>query len=296
MDSTTYDEVRRLCDCVRNTKAVVKRRKFGLELVTFLSKAEVRRRLTMEASKSFKRRREVLSAVWRLVVESFVMAMENHLSGKTKLLISDMNMLYKVIVLVDKANEGFENAYSTAKLAKKEAKKVTRLCLGFFEEDAVLNISDPNDELQLLEFLAFICSKKEFVAHFKPHSELQVIMEEVEKRISSGSGAITQLAAATVFANTIETCSSLKMSLNLIMPGAIKLIAGWCATNLTNSRPIALTNLIRGVTLIVNSNPEQAVAPLTRHGRPILSFAKKRYPSADEMQRNALNQFFQCHM
>lgn len=301
---STYREIRRLVDILINTSAVQKRRSAGKELLEMMSKPEVRRRLASEARPKGSHvavgRRHALSEVWRSIIHGVVAAVDDFAKGKTKLTVADVNMLFKFVQVCDIANEGFEEAYNTYKLSRKEVKLVACLCLDLLDDVFALAIA----ELQLLEMLAFICSRDEYVAHFRPDPEIQVILEEAEKRISAeDTDALphgTLEAATKVFKNIINTAADSCITLNLFMPGAIKLVGGCCARNVANQEntrrvTVDQLNLISGVTHLIRSDPEQAIAPLTRHGRAILSFAKRFYGAGD-MQRDVLNQYFKCHM
>ena len=314
MSRSTYFQVRELVDVLIETKAVVKRRAAGTQLQEMLSRPEIRQRLALEAeggtasssphqgcmfdpSRAVRRRR-TLSEMWRMIVRGAVLAVNDIATGKSKLSLGDITMLYKIIQACDMGNEGFENAYSTTKLSRREVKSVTKLCLALLEDDYALQIA----ELQLLELLAFPCSRREYVAHFRPQPELQIILEEVEKRLLAEEDSLTRGTrdvAAKLFANVIHTSDDLHMSLHLILSDALKLVSNWCsqAIKRDNLRHVSeLSDLFNGVTTLLYSNPEQAVAPLTREGKAILSFAKRRYANADETQRHALNRYFQCHM
>lgn len=87
------------------------------------------------------------------------------------------------------------------------------------------------------------------------------------------------------------------------MPGSFKLMASWCARIVKRDtlgnriRQVSeQSGLLRAICTLMISNPEQAIAPLRRHGRPILSFARRRYANGDGQQRHVLNEYFLCHM
>lgn len=88
------------------------------------------------------------------------------------------------------------------------------------------------------------------------------------------------------------------------MPGSIKLVASWCArivmrdTQENRIRQVSEQSrvLLSAVCALISSNAEQAIAPIRRHGRPLLSFARRRYASGDGHQRRVLNEYILCHM
>lgn len=317
---STYRQVRTLIDDLSKTTAVQKRRSIGKDLQEFMMKSDIRKRLANEAGQAILKgrsggssgrrqtaslrvaRRKALSALWRRIVIDSAVAVESLYEGKAKFAEGDINFLLRIIQACEIATEGFENAYSTSKLTRKETRIVTRLCLRLLEDESVLQIA----ESRLLEMLAFICSSREYVTHFKPIQEIQMILEEVEKRIISDEDTVSQaviISAATVFENLITTSCDLGITMHRVIPGSIKLVATWCASVLKREaqenrvRQVSeQSKLFNVVCALMRSNPEQVIAPLRRHGKPILSFVRRRYATAGELQLRIFNEYILCHM
>lgn len=301
---STYREVRSLQRALDGTSAVQKRRAAAKELLEKLLKSETRYWLALEAETGVKgvRRHKyrLLKDVWRSIMLSIVACTDQIAKGKTKLTETDIQVFYKFLQVCDSAVEGFEDAYNAWKLSRKEVKAVLALILDLLDDPQAKEIA----ELQLLEILVFICSKREYVNHFRP-KEIQIIVEEAEKRIGgveeSSRARGTLGAAARMFHEVIKTAVGLGASLSSLLPGSIRLVADFCERNIraesVGFRRIAeQSDLLDAIVVLIRSDPEQAIAPLARHGRVMLSFAKRRYPLVDDMQRNSLNHYFACHM
>jgi len=316
---STYREIRRLVDALVQGTAVQKRRSALRELLEMVSRVEVRQRLATEAYPSGLgsdgrkmtsrakrvRQRRALSEVWRSIIRGVCAAVDDISKGKTKLSEDDIKKFQNILTVCDSATEGFDECWNAHKLSRKEVKLVLSLCLDLLEDEAAVDIA----EVKLLEVLAFICSKSEYVAHFRPTPEIQVIMEEVEKRIGAQTPSKIEQqrhhfdaveGAAHVFKNVIKTASEQKIALDLFIAGGLKLIGGWCAKNIasqdgTITLSFGQKDLLSAVTHLIRSNPEQAIAPLSRHGRAILSFAKRCY-NGDKVQQHVINEYFLGHM
>jgi len=309
---STYREICSLSKDMLDESSVTKRRNAALQLQSKLGQLQVRRRLALEATPpAHKRgrmtiqqaRHKALSHMWRTVIQNAVLAVQKITTGKrSKLTVADIMLPYKLLQYCDMPDEGVDNASLRfpSKLSRKVTKRVVKYCLDMLDDEEALHVA----EVQLLEMMAYMCSRREYVAYFRPSKDIQFIMMEVEKRISDEDVSVSyaaMAAAGSVFQNIMTTTTELGIGMHIWMPGCIKLVASWCANmyeqTRNNTRPIAeLGPLLRGLTALIRSNPEQAIAPLTRHGRAILGFCKNRYVTADLIDRNALTGYFLCHL
>jgi len=248
-------------------------------------------------------RMKALRSMWRTIVGAFSVFVSDVYQGKAKLAAGDIDVLYRVIVAFSTAKDGFDNnsEYSSLTLAKKATRNILTLCLDLLDDKDVLKIA----EARLVELLAVICGSTDFVSNFRA-TDMQIVMEEVEKRIGAQAVDVDIVSAGTlgetakIFESLARRASELGMSMNLIMPGAVKLVAGWCVGNIKGGSIRVNTSFVRaimsGVTALIRSNPEQAVASVTRHGQPILKFVRRQYTSGDVAHRHALNEYVLCHM
>lgn len=289
-----YNEIKGLRKQLDDAGAVKKSRAASERLLVMLSDPDVRRRLAVEATpdapppgRSLRAiRRAALAEMWRVLIQSAITSA--HLiarKGKSKLTNQDLRLPLKLLELCDKPDEVFDEA--TSKLGREQIKLLYSYCMTMLDDDQTLLID--GGEKTLLTMLAYICSRREFVAYFKPEQQISAILEEVEKRLllddgegdSSCSPEIVQIAAK-IFGNLLSTCQDLGIGLHLILPGTIKLVASWCHQNEEERSFLDETvHLLSGASILLRSNPDVAIAPLSRHGRPILQLVKRSLGKLD---------------
>jgi hypothetical protein len=289
-----YNEIRALRTQLDEAAAVKKSRAASERLLVMLSDPDVRRRLAAEATpdnlppgRSLTAiRRVALSEMWRALIQSAVTSV--HLiarRGKSKLTNQDVRFPFKLLELCDKPDEVFDEA--TCKLGREQTKLLCSYCMTMLDDEQTLLIDGA--EKTLLTMLAYICSRREFVAYFRPEQHISAILEEVEKRLITSDGEdessfppeIVKIAAK-VFGNLLATCQDLGIGLHLILPGTIKLVATWCQQNEEERSFLEETvYLLSGASILLRSDPDLAIAPLSRHGRPILKLVKRSLGNLD---------------
>jgi hypothetical protein len=303
-----YNEIKALTKELSSTK-IRQRRAAGETLQQRLSMTEVRRRLAQEAgaggssgSSVAIRRRRALAEMWRAIILQAVLAVQTIARSNSKLTVSDILMPFKLLRccdLPDTTDSDVPPQYEPSKLSRRETKKVFSYCYDMLQDETAVELA----EVQLLEMLAYLCARKEYVANMRPHLEIHAVVQEVELRlIAEDENSVPPevvLVAGQIFENILKTTNQLRVGMHLLMPGCVKIVAAWCVNNLNRDRvrPTGeLPHIMRGLSILLKSDAEQAIAPLTRHGRPILSFAKRRYATVDESHRGALNEYFLSHL
>ena len=299
MSYPTYHQVKTLARSLAEGKNIRERRSDGEKLCNKLGKVEVRRRLAAEANG----RPEGLREMWRLLSNYVIAGLLNMHSKKSKLVPDDIRILKRFLEACTSATEGFENELSTSKLAKKEVRSIIQFVLDLLDEVDEGKFDNPEFEIALLELLSQICSAREFVVHFRPQHDMRVILEVMERRIEQDKPSVTVMASQIV-QRLFSTSVSLQMSLDNLLPGFVKVAANWC--RLKNGSEdedhslIELEYMMGALAVLMNSNFEQAIGPMTRHGAVILRFAKRRYVKPGIRQshkdREALNEYFMAHM
>jgi hypothetical protein len=298
MSYPTYNQVKRLAQGFAEGKNIRDRRRDGNDLVGLLNNSDVRQRLGAEANW----RPQGLREMWRLLVGHVLAGLQDmHSSGKkSKLLPEDVRTLNKILEACVRAQEGFENELSSSKLTKKEVRSAVQFSLELLDEvdDGKLGI---DFEAALLETLNQLCSCKEFVVHCRPENDTRAILEVAERRIEQDKPK-TIIQAAQIFYRLLTASASMQISLDSLLPGCVKMVAVWCRSKHDMSEQAIgeLEYMIEGVVVLLNSNPEQAIGPLTRHGAVILKFCKRRYGKhairQNHKERDALNHYFVAHM
>jgi hypothetical protein len=311
----TYKKIRSLAKLLLEETKVTARRNAGKELLALLSNPTLRRRLASEVAPPAHKRgrvsiqvaqRNALAEVWRYVLQNAVLAAQKTVAKqKSKVTHEEVSLPYELLLRCNKVEEDSGSTPTmggTARLSRNETKLLTKYCLDMLENEDTFQVA----EVKMLEMLAYICSRREFVAYFRPQSEMTVILEEVEKRISSPDddrsvSHAAREAASKIFRDLIHTASDLGLAVHLILPGCVKMVAGWCASHSEIDVAIklqALPALFSGIACLLRSDPEQSVAPLTRHGRPIFSLAMRCYGSkiAEGDKRNVFDEYFLSHL
>jgi hypothetical protein len=242
---------------------------------------------------------------YRYIVLNSVVAVRTIARSKSKLNKADILVWFSIIKCCDADDDSLTAEVAkfqgTFRLTRKEMKGVLLLCLELLDDEEALSVA----ELDLLDMLAYIAGSRGYIAYLTSQNDMQLILKEVEIRISDESlpHALRQ-KAAVIFHNLCSSTSGLGMDMTFLVAGCLKIIAQCCAEAYRNAQAASdassfaeLSSLIGGLTIILRQHTEQAIAPLTRHGRPILRLVKSRYRKIpDRGQRHVLNQYFLCHL
>jgi ataxia telangiectasia mutated family protein len=291
-------------------KSVITRRKACDELQQLLATPEVRRKLALEGTPARgttrnlrASRHRALSELWRNIVQHAMVFIDMILDDKkVKLNRNDVTIPLKLIKLCHLYDEGIDYRAGSklqppSRLSRSEIKKVIAFVFGLVDDDRPLALA----EVDLLDMLAFICSRREYVANMKPVPEMQIILEEVETRLLVEDESVypsdpTHVAyACKAFQNLMKTSNELGVGLHLLVPGTIKMVMRWIRRkNKEHVLPsvVEFVPILEGLTGMVRSHPHQCMAPLARHGKTIIKAALKRYSNALSFERRALNGFF----
>lgn len=299
----TYNQISALSRDLGDN-AVKKSRAAGDGLIKMLGEERVRRRLAEEATPTDLQpgdpgvqaiRRKALAQIWRLVITRAIASVENirdETKKKTKLTDADIRLPFKLLQLCDMPDELF--GADTPKLSRVETKLVLNYCINMlcWEDNKV---KDTHGGVRsLLQMLSHICSKREHVAYFRPDQQVNVILQELERFLliqeedddDERERSVAQLPfvvdpdiahlCAKIFGELLATLHDLGIALHLILPGTLKMVAKWCHQNRHRSDLSGFAGILSGAAVLLRSSPDLAVAPLTRYGRPILSFVRKR--------------------
>jgi hypothetical protein len=311
---STYQKIRSLAKQLLEEKAVKERRLAGTELEKLLGSATNRRKLASEVTPPAHKRgrvsinvaqRNALAEVWRFVIQNALLASRKIVlatTKKVKVTADDVNLPWKLLRLCSK-EEDFESPPNVPTLSRNETKLLTKYCLDMLEDDDALRVA----EVSLLEMLEHICSRREFVAYFKPQSEIRNILQEVESRINSpvDEFSVAKTAsqiASKIFKNLMYTASDLGMGMHLVLPGCVKMVAEWCASHAavdisSAANKLELPFLLSGIACLLRLEPEQSVAPLTRHGQLFLRLAMRCYRANPKGEKHGpLMEYFSSHL
>ncbi|GKY92429.1 hypothetical protein MPSEU_000213400 [Mayamaea pseudoterrestris] len=297
MSYPTYSQVKSLARSLAEGKNIKDRRRDGEELCRILGRPETRQRLVVEASG----RPEGLREMWRLLTNYVIAGLHSINSKRSKLLPDDVRILRRFMEICITSTEGFENELSTGKLTKKEVRAVIQFVLDLLDEVDDGKFDNAEIEVVLLELLSQICIAREFVVHLRPQTDMRIILEVAERRIEEDKPSTTVLVAQIVH-RLLATAASLYISLDNLLPGYVKVVASWCRSKhgMHDCTLAELEHVIGGLAVLLKSNPEQAIGPMTRHGAIVLKFVKRRYVQPalrrNNKEREALNDYIVSHI
>jgi hypothetical protein len=331
---STYREVMAVAKDFSDATKIADRRAASKKLTDLLSKQEVRQRLAAEAGASLfssssstngggggggagsghpteAARQYALTIMWRNIVRyatlgTAAISTSGRSTSKTpKWKKDDISAFYHIIMYCDESSSNSSSSSdSIFRLSRREVKKVIELCIRLLSDEDALSVDEV--ETKLLQMLAYIAGSRGYVANLVKEGEIKMIMVEAEKRIKGGHDTKRALAAR-IFQNLCQTAESLGIQLHTLMASSVKLVAEWCTETYRDTMNNDSTTgrgghaemvpLLSGLAAMVRSCPEQAMAPMTRHGRAILKFCKARYrQEPDPTAINVLNEFFLCHL
>jgi hypothetical protein len=297
-----YDEIITLLKDLRGGK-ITQQRAAGTKLQTLLSKPEIRRKLAAQVqipetqrgkASIVLRRQAALSELWRLVIQHAISAAYNIMDGKSKIIEADVVLPFKLILLCDIVEDSSPRQTHNPKLDSDTTRMVHKYCLEILRNESIVRFF----EHSILQMLVYICSRREYVIYFKPQREISTIMEEMEPRILAEDPKSHDivLEASKVFENIIQTTTDLGIGIEIFIPGCVKLVSSWCNVRKNDGTISELPQIMNGLAILLESYPELSIAPLSRHGKSILSFAKSRYRHSVVIQRTALNKYILGHM
>ncbi len=304
---STYREIRSLVMALEQSSKVQERRNVAEKLQQKLALPEIRAKIAKEASSgddvaSRVKRRKALSELWRYIIRAAVVSMQKMVASKIRLRDVDILMPFKLLRCCDMPYETEEELpgilpYKPSFLSRSETKLVFNYCFDMLLDDTALELA----ERELLDNLAYLCSRKEYVANMRANREILAIMHEiVESRILADDLPPVPILVKTgiVFENLIDTASSLGVDLQLLFSSTVKMVADWCSHHSKDKiNPHEMQHLMNGLATLLRSNLHQAVEPLSRHGRRIITFVRKAYPSAQTSDsRRELNEYIYAHL
>jgi hypothetical protein len=301
--SALYHEIKALTqELSTNDKRVTKRRETGKRLLELLSKEKTRNRLNEKAislalKKGYspaKAKRWAVSVVWTPIITSaFASATFLANERKGKLDPDDVKLPLRLLHYSESSVESNRvRIESSCKLSEKNIKTILQFCIEMYYNDTARSLA----EVELMNTLIFLCERVDYVAFFRPHTELVSIMKIVEDcLIPDNEGwarsSDSAVAASRIFGAVLESCHELGVGLHLFVSEGLELVARWCKRSLENVRssPREVSYLFRGISTLLRFHPEQAIQPLTRYGGAILRYAKRVYQHSASVNRHAIH-------
>jgi hypothetical protein len=272
--------------------------------------------------------------MWRVLIKDSIVAAERGTSGKSKLMLEDVVLPYKLLILCDRDiqitsmdhpnhhphqhGEEKEAFAGGTNLSSKEILALLKYCLETLTDEKA---NEAGADFDLLRMLHHLCSRSDYVAHYRPKHEISYILAELQDRLkqkknkSSGvrlglaagsntnGGSQVLLQTAKAFAALMEqTTVRLRLGMHVCLAPCMELVSNWCKSQLasrgTNTTGVSgmLAYMYSVATNLMATHPEQCVEVMKRVGRPMLTFAKSCYPMTSGFQKDALIEYFSAHL
>jgi hypothetical protein len=311
MKTPTYDKIRSLATQLGRETKVKARRETGEKLHQLLSKDDVRRKLAAEATPTRTRSDDLsvgasrciaLAQLWTLVITGAIGSAKSLSLGKSKAKPSreDVTLPHRLLVSCDKPDEAFDNeGLGIPKLSRKTVRSVLTYCLNMLADEDAMEFA----EVELLDMLNHMCSRVEYVGHFKYYSDFSNIMSELSQRLTPEIEEHNHEVfyhSAKALDNLFAICQVLGIQMHLFVPDTIDIISLWCKRYIHNntSKPSSnvLPHFYNTIKSILYCHPDHSIGPMRRCGRSILSYCKRCYPSATGVHKDALNNYLLAHL
>jgi hypothetical protein len=317
----TYDQIRSLASQLQQANAVTRRRELGHRLEELLANYDVRRRLAAEAAPPATggrqrtddlsppaKRCHALSQLWTAVLTAaFGAVTRTFTSPKTKLTLDDIRLPHRLLQAAGQPDGAFEDADGMTRvtgiprLSKKVLRNTLKFCLDMLESERVANV--PGGEVLMLEMLAHLCSKPDYVAQFKWLADFERVMSEITLRmtpkVEREEGQAFDIAVKA-FDALLQSCHHLGIDMHMFVSDNLKLVSEWCSGHLKegsfNANSAARPHMLNAVAVVLYSHPDHAIGPMKRYGRQVVRFCKRAYANATGIHLEAMNNYLLAHL
>ena len=307
----TYEKVRKLSQKLQQPGNVNEKRKLALELEQLMSSYDVQAKLAREATPAHRTeddfsfaamRCRALSSLWAAVFTSaihFTNAIIKGENGKrgVKATPADIGFPDKLLRAATGPDPVFDaHGLAVPKLNKKTVRGILRFCLEMLDNEKVI---ESGGERQMLEMLARICSRPEYLGLIK-EARFQSILSEITSRLTEEVSTDIYVVACKAFDAFFETCSELGHPFHVFLADSLRLVSEFFESSLqpdaNHSTPAARVHMFNAAASMLFAHPDYSIGPMKRYGRPILRCCKKIYANAPANQREAMNKYLLGHL
>lgn len=302
MVAAVYNRIARLTNRIKEESGATKRRALCNELRELLGVQSNREMLLQEGHGA----KKALSAVWTMIIKAALFSAAKASKKSNKYVKEDVLFPYYMLVRLD---EFAKFANTDSLLATKEVKELLTYCLNLLAIEGALNVA----EADLMNMLEHMCSRPDYVAHFRSDREIQNILSELEVRLAmiskpkKGQQREHQFfeKAAKALATLLNTVKSLGTGMQMLIPSVLTVIDTWCRDylhrirfeNLRTSEILGVEHMFGAAAAILSSHPEHAIFELSVRGRGTFKLAKKCYLNeASKKNKEALIEYFLAHL
>ncbi len=306
---THYDKITSLTRQLSNSgSTVTKRREIAKELEQLLSNHDVRKQLAIETTpresvNGFSiaaRRCQVLSMLWSNALSRCVLTTKEILNqSKVKVQVEDLRWPDKILRASFAPDDAFSNGLGIPKLSKKSLRSALKLCLEILQNEK--NIPVGGEQI-MMDMLAFLCSKEEYVGCFKYAVDYRNVLSEIFYRLTKQDDVPAPIfdSAAKAFGEFFSTCNRLGVEVHSFLSDSLEIISDWCKINVqrntVNSSSSSRQHFFNAIATMICSHPDHAIGPMKRYGRHILRYCKRAYATARSHHKDALNRYIVAHL
>lgn len=308
----TYEKIRNLTRRLAEPGNVRDKRRIALELEQLMSNYDVHVALADEVMSDSRgpddfslaaKRCRGLATLWSSVFASaiqFTNAVVNGENGKrgvVKPTPADIGFPDKLLRAATGPDPVFDShGLAIPKLNKKTVRNILRFCLEMLDNEKLLECGG---EVQMLEMLARICSRPEYMGYVKD-ARFQSILSEITSRLTGKVSPDTYLVACKAFDAFFETSSQLGHPFHSFLSDSLGIVSGFFETCLQedspSSAPAARVHMFNAAASMLFAHPEYSIGPMKRYGRPMLRYCKKSYTGAPAIHREAMNKYLSAHL
>lgn len=309
--SKHYDRIKRLALKLQEPGNVNDRRQLAVELEQLMSNYDVRVALAEEATPTRHGPNDLsvaatrclaLSTLWTTVFTAAIGFTTGVIKGENgkkgvKPTPGDLGFPDKLLRAATGPDQAFDaNSVSIPKLNKKTVRGIVKFCLEMLDNDKVIECGG---EIQMLEMLARVCSRPEYLGLVK-ETRYQTVLSEITCRLTEDVSSDIHLAAYKAFDAFFETSSNLGVSVHAFLSDSISIVSHYCKTQLlgsgVNAASAARVHVFNAAASMLFAHPEHSIGPLRRDGRHILRYCKKSYSGASPNHRQAFDRYLLAFM
>lgn len=289
-----YRKISSLTNRIREEGTAKKRRDLCVDLREMLSEPRNREMLLNEGME--RGGKLALSSVWSMILKAALLVATKSITKKAnKFSKDDLAIPYLMLL---RLNDFSTFANMDSLLPSNDVRELLKFSLDHLSDENAKAVAEDS----LLKMLGHMCSRPDYVAHFRPHHEMSAILSELQIRLDEPDSTVFE-NAAKAFAALMKTAKTVGIGMHILMPSCLEMVDDWCLGRLgTNfdvkaSDLVGLEHMYGATTALLTSHPEQAIVDFARRGRSMLKLAKRCYPNARiKQKREALIEYFLSHL
>jgi hypothetical protein len=211
----------------------------------------------------------------------------------------DIQLPDKILRASSQPDNAFDsNGLGILKLSKKSIRNALKFCLEILQDE---NIPEGGEQI-LMDMLAFLCSKDEYMGCFKYAIDFRNILSEIFYRLTRQDVVAPMIfeSAAKAFGNFFGTCNRLGFDVHSFVSDSLEIVSEWCKINIqrntVNSSSSSRQHFFNATASMLCSHPDCSIGPMKRNGRHILRYCKRAYATARSFHKESFNRYILAHL